>query len=113
MDAIINVQSEYHTVDGDIRYLIALISDTGMRLAEGAGLLKQDFVGFNTKHPYVSVVKPPWRKLKTASSECKYLWLEKPYGLLGAYWRPITLQTLPSQGTIGHQPKRLTLPVQL
>ena len=71
MEAIRNVQSECRAVDDDLRWLIALISDTGMRLAEGAGLLKQDFVGLNTKHPYVSVVKHPWRNLKTASSERK------------------------------------------
>ena len=42
MEAIRNVQSECRAIDDDIRWLIALISDTGMRLAEGAGLLKQD-----------------------------------------------------------------------
>jgi integrase len=71
MEAIRNVQSECHTIDDDMRWLIALISDTGMRLAEGAGLLKQDLVGLNTDLPYVCVTKHPWRNLKTASSERK------------------------------------------
>ena len=48
MEAIRNVQSECRAIDDDIRWLIALISDTGMRLAEGAGLLKQDFIGLDT-----------------------------------------------------------------
>ena len=42
-----------------------------MRLAEGAGLLKQDFIGLDTDLPYVCVTKHPWRNLKTASSERK------------------------------------------
>ncbi|MDB9764907.1 tyrosine-type recombinase/integrase [Planktomarina temperata] len=71
IDAIRNVQSECHTIDDDMRWLIALISDTGMRLAEGAGLLKQDFIGLDTGQPYVRVTKHPWRNLKTASSERK------------------------------------------
>jgi integrase len=71
MEAIRNVQSECRAVDDDLRWLIALISDTGMRLAEGAGLLKQDLVGLNTDLPYVCVTKHPWRNLKTASSERK------------------------------------------
>jgi len=71
MEAIRNVQSECRVIDDDIRWLIALISDTGMRLAEGAGLLKQDFIGLDTGQPYVRVTKHPWRNLKTASSERK------------------------------------------
>ena len=68
IDAIRNVQSECRAIDDDIRWLIALISDTGMRLAEGAGLLKQDLVGLATDQPHVRVAKHPWRNLKTASS---------------------------------------------
>ena len=71
MKAIRNVQSECRAIDDDMRWLIALISDTGMRLAEGAGLLKQDFIGLDTDLPYVLVTKHPWRNLKTASSERK------------------------------------------
>ena len=39
IEAIRNVQSECRQIDDDMRWLIALTSDTGMRLAEGAGLL--------------------------------------------------------------------------
>ena len=69
IEAIRNVQSECRQIDDEMRWLIALISDTGMRLAEGAGLLKQDLVGLDTDLPYVCVMKHPWRNLKTASSE--------------------------------------------
>ena len=51
LDAIRVVQSQCLAIDDDMRWLIDLISDTGMRLAEGAGLLKQDIVGLETK-PY-------------------------------------------------------------
>ena len=71
IDDIRNIQLECRAIDDDMRWLIALISDTGMRLAEGAGLLKQDFIGLDTDLPYVRVTKHPWRNLKTASSERK------------------------------------------
>ena len=71
IEAIRNVQSECRQIDDDIRWLIALISDTGMRLAEGAGLHKQDFIGLDTSEPCVRITKHPWRNLKTASSERK------------------------------------------
>ena len=69
IDAIRNVQSECRAIDDDMRWLIALISDTGMRLAEGTGLLKEDLVGLDADLPYVRVTKHPWRNLKTSSSE--------------------------------------------
>ena len=36
------VQSLCKDIDDEMRWLIALISDTGMRLGEAAGLLKED-----------------------------------------------------------------------
>ena len=71
IDDIRNIQSECRAIDDDMRWLIALISDTGMRLAEGAGLLKEDLVGLDTSQPSVHITKHPWRNLKTASSERK------------------------------------------
>ena len=38
------VQAECHKADDEKRWLIALIADTGLRLAEGAGLLRSDFL---------------------------------------------------------------------
>ena len=37
------VQRECMQIDDDIRWLVALVSDTGMRLAEAAGLSVSDF----------------------------------------------------------------------
>ena len=65
---ILKVQAECRTIDDDMRWLVALISDTGMRLAEGAGLLKTD-IRLGSDIPYVRIQKHPWRNLKTASSE--------------------------------------------
>jgi len=53
--------------DDDLRWLIALISDTGMRLAEAAGLHVDDIVLGDVS--YVCVKPHAWRSLKTVSSE--------------------------------------------
>lgn len=69
IDAIRTVQAECYRLDDDMRWLIALVSDTGMRLAEAAGLLKTDFIDLDGEYPHVRLVKHPWRNLKTESSE--------------------------------------------
>ena len=61
------VQAECYKADDEKRWLIALIADTGMRLAEGAGLLKSDFVE-QDGILCVNIRPHPWRSLKTASS---------------------------------------------
>ncbi len=55
-------------IDDELRWLIALISDTGMRLAEATGLLIED-IKLNTEVPYVSVRSHSWRPLKTKGSK--------------------------------------------
>ena len=62
------IQQLCYDKDDDIRWLIALLSDTGMRLAEAAGLAKED-VFLDTEIPYVRLCERPWRPLKTRSSE--------------------------------------------
>jgi integrase len=62
------VQAHCRQVDDDMRWLVALLSDTGLRLAEGAGLLKSD-IHLNSEVPFVRIQKHPWRGLKTRSSE--------------------------------------------
>lgn len=69
IDAIRTVQAECYRLDDDMRWLVALVSDTGMRLAEAAGLLKTDFIDLDGEYPHVRLVKHPWRNLKTESSE--------------------------------------------
>ena len=54
--------------DDDLRWLIALISDSEMRLAEAAGLLKAD-IRLDHEIPHVSLKPHAWRQLKTANSE--------------------------------------------
>ena len=56
------------SLDDDMRWLVALISDTGLRLAEAAGLLKADLV-IEGKTPFVRIRQHDWRRLKTAGSE--------------------------------------------
>jgi integrase len=61
------VQEECYKADDEKRWLIALIADTGMRLAEGAGVLRSDFIE-QEGILCVNIRPHPWRSLKTASS---------------------------------------------
>ena len=65
---ITKVQEECYKADDEKRWLIALIADTGMRLAEGAGLLRSDFIE-QDGILCVGIRTHPWRSLKTVSSE--------------------------------------------
>ena len=51
-----------------MRWLIALISNTGMRLAEAAGLHIND-IKLEKDIPYVDIKPHPWRSLKTRGSQ--------------------------------------------
>ena len=62
------VQSDCHHMDDDMRWLVALLSDTGMRLGEAVGLSVED-VHLNDEIPYVDITPHPWRRLKTKGSE--------------------------------------------
>ena len=53
--------------DDSLRWLAALISDTGMRLAEAVGLSEDD-LKLADEIPHVVVRKHPWRHLKTSGS---------------------------------------------
>ena len=68
IDDIRKIQLLCKTVDDDLRWLVALISDSGMRLAEAAGLLKTDMVLYDDI-PHISLRPHPWRPLKTVGSE--------------------------------------------
>ncbi len=50
------------------RLLIALISDTGMRLSEAVGLVWDD-VKLKHEYPHIDLKPHPWRRLKTSSSK--------------------------------------------
>jgi len=62
------LQEECVRLDDDIRWLVALISDTGMRLSEAVGLRQQD-LKLHHKVPQVALVPHATRRLKTDSSE--------------------------------------------
>ena len=61
-------QQQCLSLDDDLRWLVALVSDTGMRLAEVSGLLKTDII-LDEDIPFIRVQPHSWRKLKTAGSE--------------------------------------------
>ena len=44
IDDIRKVQNMCRLIDDGLRWLVALVSDKGMRLAEAAGLLKSDII---------------------------------------------------------------------
>ena len=54
--------------DDDLRWLVALLSDNGMRLGEGVGLLKSD-INLDCEIPHINLVPHPWRRLKTKGSQ--------------------------------------------
>ncbi len=67
LDAIHTVQAECRKLDDDLRWLVALVSDTGMRLAEATGLLKED-IRLDDPIPHLVIREHPWRRLKTSGS---------------------------------------------
>jgi len=68
LDAIRRIQRECMAVDDENRWLLTLISDTGMRLSEAAGLHRDDIV-LDADIPHAIVRPHPWRRLKTKGSE--------------------------------------------
>ena len=69
-DCLKKIQSECVKIDDEIRWLVALISNSGMRLAEAAGLLKTDLV-LNCDCPDIDLKPHKWRHLKTKNSTRK------------------------------------------
>ena len=64
IEDIRTIQAECYKQDDELRHLVALISDTGMRLAEAVGLHQDDLV-LDADVPHVRVCEHPWRSLKT------------------------------------------------
>ena len=62
------VQSYCRQVDDEPRWLISLLSDSGMRLSEALGLAKED-IKLDEPIPYIRLIPHPWRRLKTRSSQ--------------------------------------------
>jgi len=62
------IQNECVALNDDMRWLVALLSDTGMRLGEAAGLLVED-LHLDAEVPHISILPHSHRPLKTASSK--------------------------------------------
>ena len=67
-DKLRTIQQRCQTTDDEPRWLVALISDTGMRLSEAAGLAREDIV-LDADIPHIIIRPHPWRRLKTKGSE--------------------------------------------
>jgi len=66
-DVLLTIQDECMQMDDEPRWLIALISDTGMRLSEACGLITSD-ICLDGEMPHITLVAHPWRRLKTGPS---------------------------------------------
>ena len=67
MDVIRRIQRDCMAIDDEMRWLLALISDTGMRLSEAAGLHRDDII-LDVSTPYINLQPHSWRRLKTKGS---------------------------------------------
>ena len=67
LDAIRRIQRDCIVIDDEMRWLLAIISDTGMRLSEAAGLHKDDII-LDAPLPYINLQPHSWRRLKTKGS---------------------------------------------
>ncbi len=63
------IQGKCREFDDEMRWMVALVSDTGMRLAEAAGLTRKDIVRHDDGSLVARVRPHPWRRLKTKGSE--------------------------------------------
>ena len=70
LDVINAVQQRCHQMDDEARWAIALVSDTGLRLSEALGLVKDDVI-LDDPVPHLVVRSHPWRRLKTSASARK------------------------------------------
>ena len=68
VETIREIQNACFEIGDDLRWLVALISDTGMRLSEAAGLALED-ICLSHEVPHINLRPHPWRRLKTQQSE--------------------------------------------
>ncbi len=68
IENIRQIQKDCKDVDDEARWLVALISDTGMRLSEAAGLHIDDII-LDEDIPLINLTPHPWRSLKTKGSQ--------------------------------------------
>jgi integrase len=68
IDYIRAIQSDCRHMGDDMRWLVALLSDTGMRLGEAVGLATTD-INLDDEIPHISLITHPRRRLKTKGGE--------------------------------------------
>jgi len=68
IESIREIQKECMSIDDEARWLVALISDTGMRLSEAAGLHVDD-IKLDCEIPHIDLKPHSWRGLKTRGSQ--------------------------------------------
>jgi integrase len=68
IENIREIQKECMSIDDEARWLVALISDTGMRLSEAAGLSVDD-IKLDCEIPHIDLKPHSWRGLKTRGSQ--------------------------------------------
>ena len=68
VENIREIQRECMSIDDEARWLVALISDTGMRLSEAAGLHVDD-IKLDCEIPHIDLKSHSWRGLKTRGSQ--------------------------------------------
>ena len=64
---IMNIQQACRSINDERRWLIALLSDSGMRLSEAIGLTSEDFK-LDSDVPHLVIKPHQWRPLKTKAS---------------------------------------------
>ena len=67
-EEVVRLQMLCRKYDDEMRWLIALLSDTGIRLSEACGLLISD-INLTADIPFISIQPHQWRSLKTVSSK--------------------------------------------
>ena len=67
IENIKEIKRECMSIDDEARWLVALISDTGMRLSEAAGLHIDD-IKLDCEVPHIDLKAHAWRELKTRGS---------------------------------------------
>ena len=65
------LQDLCYAQDDELRWIIGIILNTGMRLSEAVGLALDDLRIKSEEIPYIIVQNHPWRRLKTKGSERK------------------------------------------
>ena len=68
IEDIRQIQKDCVSYDDEARWLVSLISDTGMRLSEAAGLHIDD-IKLDDEVPHIDLKPHPWRRLKTRGSQ--------------------------------------------